>query len=188
MVVGLGWDAVREGKAVGRGVHICLLLTVPPWSTPSACTCVTSACGRRVGTKSQGGISSEKRCFPEYPNLVLSSPETLWGAIPLCYWLRSTQPPLTFPSALQVMGNRRSDEPTKTKKGLSSFLDAARWNRGEPQGEMPSLRPPRPPHTTPRSHLSHLSRLSFQPQTFDTSKGRLMVINGPEARASILGT
>ncbi|KAM5297832.1 rho guanine nucleotide exchange factor 1 isoform 1-T6 [Glossophaga mutica] len=34
----------------------------------------------------------------------------------------------------KVMGNRRSDEPTtKTKKGLSSFLDAARWNRGEPQ-------------------------------------------------------
>ncbi|XP_066229739.1 rho guanine nucleotide exchange factor 1 isoform X3 [Saccopteryx leptura] len=34
----------------------------------------------------------------------------------------------------KVMGNRRSDEPTKTKKGLSSFLDAARWNRGETQG------------------------------------------------------
>ncbi|XP_055992734.1 rho guanine nucleotide exchange factor 1 isoform X1 [Sorex fumeus] len=33
----------------------------------------------------------------------------------------------------KVMGNRRSDEPTKTKKGLSSFLEAARWNRGEPQ-------------------------------------------------------
>ncbi|XP_064345462.1 rho guanine nucleotide exchange factor 1 isoform X3 [Camelus dromedarius] len=33
----------------------------------------------------------------------------------------------------KVIGNRRSDEPTKTKKGLSSFLDAARWNRGEPQ-------------------------------------------------------
>ncbi|XP_008565448.1 PREDICTED: rho guanine nucleotide exchange factor 1 [Galeopterus variegatus] len=33
----------------------------------------------------------------------------------------------------KVMGNRRSDEPPKTKKGLSSILDAARWNRGEPQ-------------------------------------------------------
>ncbi|XP_023988542.1 rho guanine nucleotide exchange factor 1 isoform X6 [Physeter macrocephalus] len=33
----------------------------------------------------------------------------------------------------KVMGNRRSEETTKTKKGLSSFLDAARWNRGEPQ-------------------------------------------------------
>ncbi|XP_036201986.1 rho guanine nucleotide exchange factor 1 isoform X2 [Myotis myotis] len=33
----------------------------------------------------------------------------------------------------KVKENRRSDEPTKTKKGLSSFLDAARWNRGEPQ-------------------------------------------------------
>uniref|UniRef100_A0A452QRL2 Rho guanine nucleotide exchange factor 1 n=1 Tax=Ursus americanus TaxID=9643 RepID=A0A452QRL2_URSAM len=33
----------------------------------------------------------------------------------------------------KMMGNRRSDEPTKTKKGLSIFLDAARWNRGEPQ-------------------------------------------------------
>ncbi|XP_055106109.1 rho guanine nucleotide exchange factor 1 isoform X5 [Symphalangus syndactylus] len=33
----------------------------------------------------------------------------------------------------KVMGNRRSDEPAKTKKGLSSILDAARWNRGEPQ-------------------------------------------------------
>ncbi|XP_042637195.1 rho guanine nucleotide exchange factor 1 [Orycteropus afer afer] len=32
-----------------------------------------------------------------------------------------------------IMGNRRSDEPPKTKKGLSSILDAARWNRGEPQ-------------------------------------------------------
>ncbi|XP_012589094.1 PREDICTED: rho guanine nucleotide exchange factor 1 isoform X2 [Condylura cristata] len=31
----------------------------------------------------------------------------------------------------KVMGNRRSDEPSKTKKGLSSFLDPARWNRGE---------------------------------------------------------
>ncbi|KAM5297836.1 rho guanine nucleotide exchange factor 1 isoform 3-T5 [Glossophaga mutica] len=40
----------------------------------------------------------------------------------------------------KVMGNRRSDEPTtKTKKGLSSFLDAARWNRGEPQAEKPGL-------------------------------------------------
>ncbi|XP_062965345.1 rho guanine nucleotide exchange factor 1 isoform X2 [Cynocephalus volans] len=33
----------------------------------------------------------------------------------------------------KVMGNRRSDEPPKTKKGLSSILDAARWNRGEAQ-------------------------------------------------------
>ncbi|XP_043454685.1 rho guanine nucleotide exchange factor 1 isoform X4 [Prionailurus bengalensis] len=33
----------------------------------------------------------------------------------------------------KMIGNRRSDEPTKTKKGLSIFLDAARWNRGEPQ-------------------------------------------------------
>ncbi|XP_034495357.1 rho guanine nucleotide exchange factor 1 isoform X6 [Ailuropoda melanoleuca] len=33
----------------------------------------------------------------------------------------------------KMMGNRRSDEPTKSKKGLSIFLDAARWNRGEPQ-------------------------------------------------------
>ncbi|XP_011942285.1 PREDICTED: rho guanine nucleotide exchange factor 1 isoform X3 [Cercocebus atys] len=37
----------------------------------------------------------------------------------------------------KVMGNRRSDEPAKTKKGLSSILDAARWNRGEPQAEKP---------------------------------------------------
>ncbi|XP_006142059.1 rho guanine nucleotide exchange factor 1 isoform X5 [Tupaia chinensis] len=29
--------------------------------------------------------------------------------------------------------NRRSEEPPKTKKGLSSILDAARWNRAEPQ-------------------------------------------------------
>uniref|UniRef100_A0A673UN99 Rho guanine nucleotide exchange factor 1 n=1 Tax=Suricata suricatta TaxID=37032 RepID=A0A673UN99_SURSU len=33
----------------------------------------------------------------------------------------------------KMIGNRRSDEPTKTKKGLSIFLDAARWNRAEPQ-------------------------------------------------------
>lgn len=32
----------------------------------------------------------------------------------------------------KVMGNRRSDEPPKTKKGLSSILDPTRWNRGEP--------------------------------------------------------
>ncbi|XP_041510787.1 rho guanine nucleotide exchange factor 1 isoform X1 [Microtus oregoni] len=32
----------------------------------------------------------------------------------------------------KVMGNRRSDEPPKSKKGLSSILDPARWNRGEP--------------------------------------------------------
>ncbi|XP_040590216.1 rho guanine nucleotide exchange factor 1 isoform X3 [Mesocricetus auratus] len=32
----------------------------------------------------------------------------------------------------KVMGNRRSDEPPKTKKGFSSILDPARWNRGEP--------------------------------------------------------
>lgn len=32
----------------------------------------------------------------------------------------------------KMMGNRRSDEPPKTKKGLSSILDPARWNRGEP--------------------------------------------------------
>nr|XP_023507155.1 rho guanine nucleotide exchange factor 1 isoform X2 [Equus caballus]XP_023507156.1 rho guanine nucleotide exchange factor 1 isoform X2 [Equus caballus]XP_023507160.1 rho guanine nucleotide exchange factor 1 isoform X2 [Equus caballus] len=38
----------------------------------------------------------------------------------------------------KVMGNKRSDEPTKTKKGLSSFLDAARWNRVEPQ--VPDMR------------------------------------------------
>ncbi|KAM9224653.1 rho guanine nucleotide exchange factor 1 isoform 2-T5 [Dugong dugon] len=31
--------------------------------------------------------------------------------------------------------NRRPDEPPKTKKGLSSILDAARWNRGDPQAE-----------------------------------------------------
>ncbi|XP_077624287.1 rho guanine nucleotide exchange factor 1 isoform X2 [Crocuta crocuta] len=33
----------------------------------------------------------------------------------------------------KMIGNRRSEEPTKTKKGLSIFLDAARWNRGESQ-------------------------------------------------------
>nr|XP_005909050.2 PREDICTED: rho guanine nucleotide exchange factor 1 [Bos mutus] len=43
----------------------------------------------------------------------------------------------------KMIGNRRSDEPTKTKKGLSSFLDAARWNRGEPQGEVPDFRHPK---------------------------------------------
>ncbi|XP_057568720.1 rho guanine nucleotide exchange factor 1 [Hippopotamus amphibius kiboko] len=43
----------------------------------------------------------------------------------------------------KVMGNRRSDEPTKTKKGLSSFLDAARWNRGEPQAPAPDFRHPK---------------------------------------------
>lgn len=70
------------------------------------------------------------------------------------------------------MGNRRSDEPTKTKKGLSIFLDAARWNRGEPQGEVPGLCPPRLPHTAPASW----SHLSFQPPISDTSKSRLMVM------------
>ncbi|XP_057348734.1 rho guanine nucleotide exchange factor 1 isoform X5 [Manis pentadactyla] len=41
----------------------------------------------------------------------------------------------------KVMGNRRADEPTKTKKGLSIFLDAARWSRGEPQA--PDFRHPK---------------------------------------------
>jgi len=71
----------------------------------------------------------------------------------------------------KMMGNRRSDEPTKTKKGLSIFLDAARWNRGEPQGEVPGLCPPRLPHTAPASW----SHLSFQPPISDTSKSRLML-------------
>lgn len=78
------------------------------------------------------------------------------------------------------MGNRRSDEPTKTKKGLSSFLDAARWNRGEPQGEVPGIVAPHLPHVTPppmsRFHQSHRSHLSFQPRIFGISKWRLMVI------------
>ncbi|KAH0502815.1 Rho guanine nucleotide exchange factor 1 [Microtus ochrogaster] len=39
----------------------------------------------------------------------------------------------------KVMGNRWSDEPPKTKKGLSSILDPARWNRGEPAGKRASL-------------------------------------------------
>ncbi|XP_008844668.1 rho guanine nucleotide exchange factor 1 [Nannospalax galili] len=41
----------------------------------------------------------------------------------------------------KMMGNRRSDEPPKTKKGLSSILDAARWNRGEPPA--PDFRHPK---------------------------------------------
>lgn len=67
---------------------------------------------------------------------------TLPCPAPLCEWLRNTSPS-ALPHLSQVKENRRSDEPTKTKKGLSSFLDAARWNRGEPQGEVPGLaRPP----------------------------------------------
>uniref|UniRef100_A0A452QSA9 Rho guanine nucleotide exchange factor 1 n=1 Tax=Ursus americanus TaxID=9643 RepID=A0A452QSA9_URSAM len=63
------------------------------------------------------------------------SPVTLgsWGLILLCWGLRDAWPLLHSPYFPQMMGNRRSDEPTKTKKGLSIFLDAARWNRGEPQ-------------------------------------------------------
>ncbi|XP_048225235.1 rho guanine nucleotide exchange factor 1 isoform X2 [Perognathus longimembris pacificus] len=41
----------------------------------------------------------------------------------------------------KVMGKGRSDEPPKTKKGLSSILDAARWNRGEPPA--PDFRHPK---------------------------------------------
>uniref|UniRef100_A0A8C4LC07 Rho guanine nucleotide exchange factor 1 n=1 Tax=Equus asinus asinus TaxID=83772 RepID=A0A8C4LC07_EQUAS len=57
---------------------------------------------------------------------------------------------------------KRSDEPTKTKKGLSSFLDAARWNRVEPQGEVPGLghtpaSPCHPPPPPAHSHISHFS-------------------------------
>lgn len=68
----------------------------------------------------------------------------------------------------QVMGNRRSDEPPKTKKGLSSILDPARWNRGEPSGKRASLSltlsvGPRPPKLT--VPLCFSSRLS-------ASKGR----------------
>ncbi|XP_006871575.1 PREDICTED: LOW QUALITY PROTEIN: rho guanine nucleotide exchange factor 1 [Chrysochloris asiatica] len=42
---------------------------------------------------------------------------------------------------IKVMGNRRSDEPPKTKKGLSSILDPARWNRGDSQ--VPDFRHPK---------------------------------------------
>lgn len=67
----------------------------------------------------------------------------------------------------QVMGNRRSDEPPKTKKGLSSILDPARWNRGEPSGKRasPTLTHPTRPRSSSLSHFCFSSRLS-------TSKGR----------------
>lgn len=87
--MGLGWEVNGEGKAVGEQCAVCAwghhqpLPTVLLWSTPSACTCATSGCGPRAGTRSRGGISSEKRCFPEYPKLALSSPKTWWGALRL---------------------------------------------------------------------------------------------------------
>lgn len=56
----------------------------------------------------------------------------------------------------QVMGNRRSDEPPKTKKGLSSILDPARWNRGEPSsGKRASLSLAHPVGLRPPKITSH---------------------------------
>lgn len=82
-------------------------------------------------------------------------------------------PTSVFP---QMMGNRRSDEPPKTKKGLSSILDAARWNRGEPQGEMtPTSAHPAICTTHPRP-LPHCPPFPFQLQTCDIPKARWTVI------------
>lgn len=76
-----GWGGKGTwGEAVGQQCVRPRTLTVPSpvplWSTPSACTCATLGCGPRVGTRSRGGISSEKRCFPECPSLALSFPKT----------------------------------------------------------------------------------------------------------------
>ncbi|XP_074163106.1 rho guanine nucleotide exchange factor 1 isoform X5 [Sminthopsis crassicaudata] len=61
----------------------------------------------------------------------------------------------------KMSGNRRADDPPKTKKGLSIILDAARWNRGEAQapdcrhpkaesdGEKPGLPERKVSHVTP---------------------------------------
>lgn len=78
-----------------------------------------------------------------------------------------------------MIGNRRSDEPTKTKKGLSSFLDAARWNRGEPQGEVPGLGPALTSLCCP--HLTIPSLVS--PPDFRHPKVEVDG-NGPKPRAS----
>lgn len=174
---GVGVGGELRGSGCGeRSVQVNLwgpyrpLPTVPLWSTPSACTCATSGCGPRAGTRSRGGISSEKRCS----SLNLSS-QSQWephdpAPAQLLYVGGSEIPALSaLPHLSQVMGNRRSDEPTKTKKGLSSFLDAARWNRGEPQGEVPSLAhpdfpagspPTTPPPPPPHGPIGPISRFS----------------------------
>lgn len=148
IAVSLWPRACARACPCGRPHHP--LPTVPLLSTPSACTCATSGCGPRAGTRSQGGISSEKRCFPECPHLALSSPGTLGeprdsgllGADSAFLGSQKGTAPSPLSYFPQMIGNRRSDEPTKTKKGLSIFLDAARWNRGESQGEVAGPRPP----------------------------------------------
>lgn len=91
---------------------------------------------------------------------------------------------LVFPFSLfpQVMGNRRSDEPPKTKKGLSSILDPARWNRGEPPGKRASLSlacPVDPGHSSSLFH-SFVSAPDFRHLKVEVDG------NGLIARVSIL--
>lgn len=84
------------GACVSVRPH-CPLPAVLPWSTPSACTCGTLGCGPRVGTRSPGGISFGKRCFPECPNLALSSPEKAFPPPP-----QETSTPLRFEPSVDI--------------------------------------------------------------------------------------
>ena len=88
-----------------------------------------------------------------------------------------------LPALSQVMGNRRSDEPAKTKKGLSSILDAARWNRGEPQGKaaLDSALPCLPQLLPLTVSFSLISVPDFRHLKAEVDG------NGPAAIASILG-
>ena len=105
-----GWGGRRAEEAVGAAGPLrpweptclsvrphCPLPTVPPWSTPSACTCGTLGCGPRAGTRSPGGISFGKRCFPERPNRALSSPEKAFPPPP-----QETSTPLRFEPSVDI--------------------------------------------------------------------------------------
>jgi hypothetical protein len=102
---------------------------------------------RHLGVRTKSGDKKSGRNFFRKkvlkPNLAFASSGTPHprgslltgdlGSDSAVYHLGNIKFPF-LPTLPQVMGNRRSDEPPKTKKGLSSILDAARWNRAEPPG------------------------------------------------------
>lgn len=132
------------------------------------------------GSDQERGQEVREELLPEKGAGVKSGPLLSWNALGRPGdWAPDSPPALRhcgdvcvtslFLISPQVMGNRRSDEPPKTKKGLSSILDPARWNRGEPAGKRASLSlahpvGPRPPKLTG-------SLFCFSPR-FPTSEGR----------------
>lgn len=145
---------------MGDFIFVCHRGALTSLSSPLSAAVVTaiSLYMRHLGVRTKSGDKKSGRNF--FRKKVLRSSlrcpqgslETghLESLSALCHLVMLASPFLLFP---QVMGNRRSDEPTKTKKGFSSILDPARWNRGEPPGKRASLSlacpvGPRPPKLT----------------------------------------